>query len=349
MAFTPRSLPFFAASLILAASSVARAQGFDAERFTPAAGAESDLAVESPVTPLHLGVGLGLFLNYADDPLVVTDTATGDVVSRPIDSALTADLIASIGLFDRFELGAQIPVHIIYDGDSTASEGAGDLHLVPKLTLLGAGDVDSHFVLGLGVPVTLPTGDEDELRGAGGFSIEPRLLALWRMGRLGIMANLGYRYRHEKPAGLPVGDEITTAASVDFDLVPDTLALHGEVFGGFEVNTDESDGPHVPLEALAGIRWQAAPSLRVYAVAGPGLAHGLGAPDFRAVAGIRFSSRSPSEDGFGDQDGDGFADRDDDCPTDPEDADAFADDDGCPEADNDQDGILDNDDQCPDL
>ena len=49
----------------------------------------------------------------------------------------------------------------------------------------------------------------------------------------------------------------------------------------------------------------------------------------------------------GDRDADGIADANDRCPDDPEDQDAFQDDEGCPDPDNDADGIPDVNDQCP--
>ena len=48
-----------------------------------------------------------------------------------------------------------------------------------------------------------------------------------------------------------------------------------------------------------------------------------------------------------DSDGDGIPDDMDRCPKDPEDRDAFEDQDGCPELDNDKDGIPDTSDKCP--
>ena len=48
-----------------------------------------------------------------------------------------------------------------------------------------------------------------------------------------------------------------------------------------------------------------------------------------------------------DTDGDGIIDRLDACPTEPEDADGFQDEDGCPDPDNDADGIPDVNDKCP--
>jgi hypothetical protein len=51
--------------------------------------------------------------------------------------------------------------------------------------------------------------------------------------------------------------------------------------------------------------------------------------------------------GGGDRDGDGIKDDVDKCPDDPEDFDAFQDDDGCADPDNDHDGVLDINDKCP--
>jgi outer membrane protein OmpA-like peptidoglycan-associated protein len=57
--------------------------------------------------------------------------------------------------------------------------------------------------------------------------------------------------------------------------------------------------------------------------------------------------KEPEPEPVADTDGDGILDDTDACVTDPEDADDFEDDDGCPDPDNDADGILDADDQCP--
>ena len=48
-----------------------------------------------------------------------------------------------------------------------------------------------------------------------------------------------------------------------------------------------------------------------------------------------------------DNDNDGVADAADDCDSEPEDPDGFQDDDGCPDPDNDGDGLADGSDQCP--
>src|SRR5690606_29301510 len=104
-----------------------------------------------------------------------------------------------------------------------------------------------------------------------------------------------------------------------------------------------------PLEGLLGLIYRATPSWALHLAGGGGLVDGIGSPDVRVLAGIRFTPEPPLRHGFGDRDHDGVLDKDDACPAEPEDEDDFQDGDGCPEDDNDQDGIPDERDECPDM
>jgi outer membrane protein OmpA-like peptidoglycan-associated protein len=344
-----------ALAVLAVSSQPASADGFDAERFVPAAGAEGDFTAEHPAVPFHLGFGLGLFVDFADDPVVERDLDSGDIVSRPLDHSLSANLLGSIGLFDWAELGLHLPLHLIYSGDDfvdgatalSANGGAGDLRMVPKISVWGGGDAERHALVGVALPVSFPTGDDEALRGSGGFALEPRLLFAAHLGGLGLVANLGYRWRSERPVALPVGDEIALAIGGSLELA-DALALNAEIFGGKQVRTEPGEGDFM-LETLAGVTWHVSESWRVYGAASLGVLDGLGEPDFRLIAGVRFTGGVPARHGFEDSDGDGIIDRDDDCPEEAEDEDGFADHDGCPDLDNDGDGILDGDDECPDI
>jgi hypothetical protein len=96
-----RALGLTVVGVLVLALPSARAQaqqaGFDGERLAPATGAAGYVFVEQPVVPFHLGYGLGLFLHFADDAVVVRNTATGAVVGKPLDGAASFDLLASIG------------------------------------------------------------------------------------------------------------------------------------------------------------------------------------------------------------------------------------------------------------
>lgn len=339
--------------LVCAVAGVAAAEGLDAERFVPAVSAEGGFAQEHPMVPYHLGWGAGLFLNLADDP-VVEKTSGGDDLRKVVDTAVTADLLASVGLWRRLEIGVHLPVHLVYDGDPyatgvttlEASGGVGDLRLVPKVQLLSTGTLARHFLLGLALPIGLPTGDEEALRGAGGVTVHPRLLFAAHLGRLGLGFDVGYKYRSEHPQTLPWGDEITLGPWVAVG-VTETLAVRAELLAAKHVGTDV-DGADFPIEVLGGVAYDTG-TLAVYAGATLGLTDGIGDPDFRILAGVRYRKGVARDQGYRDSDGDGVLDKDDLAPDEPEDKDGFKDEDGAPDPDNDHDGILDGDDECPEL
>jgi OmpA-OmpF porin, OOP family len=335
----------------------ARAQGFDGERFAPAAGAAGAFVLERPVVPAHLGYGAGLFLHFADDAVVLRDRQTGSSISKPLDHALSADFLASLGLFDFAEIAFHLPVRLIYDGEAAtvdgtalqAAAGIGDVRLVPKASFLWSGDESSGFVLGAALPLTLPTGRQGALRGAGGVTAEPRLLALAYGGRWILAGSGGFRIRGRDDAFAP-GHELTLglAATYSPQVEGDWLDLHAEAMGGWIPGLDGRALVGLPLEVLAGAILRPDPRWSFYAGAGIGITNGIAIPDFRVVVGARYAVGLPLRGGAQDRDGDGVPDRDDRCPEEPEDRDGFQDADGCPDADNDGDGIPDDRDECPD-
>jgi outer membrane protein OmpA-like peptidoglycan-associated protein len=344
---------FAVSALVCASATSATADGLDGERFTPAISAEGGFAHEHPAVPSHLGWGIGIFGNFANDQVV--ERQGDNTLRRPVDTGVTADLVGSIGLFNRLELGLHVPLHIIYEGDPYATGGTtlqanagfGDLRIVPKILIVSSGNLERHVLLGMAIPFSLPTGNDDALRGGGGLSIEPRLLFAAHLSRLGLGFDLGYRYRTEHPPTLPWGDEVTLGPWISYALT-DALTVRGELIAGKHVNTEVA-GADFPVEALAGVDFRATKSVALYGGASFGINDGIGAPDFRAILGLRYRSHVPSHQGYEDVDGDGVLDKDDRCVEEPEDVDGFRDLDGCPEPDNDGDGILDGDDECPEL
>ena len=338
-------------SLLPPARGAADVSGFNGQRFTPAVGTAGGFAVERPFVAPHLGYGFGLFLNYANDAVVMRD-AGGTVVARPLDSALSFDLLASLGLFDVFELGLDVPLHAVHEGDALlingrtvrAGTGIGDLRLVPKVALATWGR-RARYAFGLAVPVTLPTGSSEGLRGDGVVTAEPKLLLGMRGARFGATVNAGVRLR---PGSQPLGQELTFGGAIQYALFArkDIVDLTVEATGGGFLNPDLAI-KRVPLELIAGAVLKPAPAWEIYVGAGPGLTDGLGAAAFRLVAGVRFTPR-PSPSSYSDRDGDGVPDFADRCPRAEEDQDGFEDGDGCPEEDNDRDGVPDDVDECPD-
>jgi outer membrane protein OmpA-like peptidoglycan-associated protein len=354
-----RHRPVLAALTALAAlaATPAQAQGLDGERFAPAAGAAGGFAVERPAVPGHLGYGLGLFLHLADDALVVRDRASGEVEETLLDTALSLDLLASLGLFDRLELAIHLPVRLVYQGASRTIDGAalaaaagiGDLRLVLKATLLHDGNEASGFVVGVAAPVTLPTGTASALRGSGAVTVEPRLLALGYGRRWYLSGSVGFRLR-ERQVDYAPGHELTFGAAYTYrpGIEEGWIDLQLEAVGGLLPGVEARALSNLPLEVLGGLILRPAPRWSIYLGGGLGITNGVAVPDFRAIAGLRYVVGLPTRGGKKDSDGDEITDRQDRCPQAGEDLDGFEDEDGCPEADNDRDGIGDDDDECPD-
>jgi outer membrane protein OmpA-like peptidoglycan-associated protein len=339
---------------MLAAAAPAAAEGLDAERFAPAIGTEPSFGFEHPAVPFHLGFGVGLFADLADDPVVERD-ADDDILSRPLDTASTLDFVATFGLFGWAELGVHLPFQMVYEGDDypyaggvlSASSGVGDLRLVPKAALVRSGSADNHVLLGIALPMSLPTGDGEALRGSDGFAIGPRLLFALHRDRLGVGAGVGYQWRVDHPDGLPAGDQLDLGLMGSYQIL-EPLRFQAEVAGAKQLRADV-DGADLSVEALAGLIVLPTEGLSLHVGGGLGLNDGIGAPDLRLIGGVRFSHGASTRRGFADADGDGVLDKDDDCETEAEDQDGFQDADGCPEPDNDRDGILDDKDECPDM
>jgi outer membrane protein OmpA-like peptidoglycan-associated protein len=335
---------------VIVAGGRAGAEGLDGERFAPAAGAAGGLQVERPVVPAHLGYGVGLFLHLADDPAL-----PGATSGKPIDRAVSADLLASLGLFNRAELAVHLPVRLIYKGDSTrldgttvqAAAGLGDLRLVPKMSFGWFGDERGGFTFGLATPISLPTGEASALRGSGGPTVEPRLLAGVYGRRWFLSGSGGFRFRSRDLPSAP-GRELTFGLAATITALPDELDLQLEAVGGRLTDPPPAGFSRLPLEGLAAVIYRPEIRWAIYAGGGVGITHGPAVPDFRVLAGVRYAVGVPERGRPTDADNDGVPDFRDRCPRQREDLDGFEDDDGCPEADNDHDGVADDDDECPD-
>ena len=346
-------------ALLVALTVRAQTPGFNAQRFEPAAGAAGGLVVERPLVPMSLGWGVGLYLNYESSALVVRNGT--DVLSKPLADGVSADLLASIGLFNIAEIALDVPLELVYRGDSinvggttfTAGPGIGDIRLVPKIAFGGGGsgrtgDI-SPWRFGLAVPIGFPTGSGPALRGEGGVSVNPELLLGLRFARVGLNLNAGFKARPNASTTEMAGNGITAGLSATVALLPhrDVLDLLLELVGEKYLSPARPGLDSLPIEAMAALGINPHPGWTVHVGGGAGLTSGLGDPTFRVLAGVRYTPR-PSSD-YADSDNDGIPDAYDRCPNQAEDFDGFQDEDGCPDYDNDHDGVPDDRDECPDV
>nr|WP_236673441.1 Ig-like domain-containing protein [Comamonas sp. JC664] len=336
--------------------SLSASQSIDVQQYKPGPSSKDILGVQSAQVHSHLGWNVGMSVNYADKPLNFMDPRSGRYITALVRSQVGIDLMGSVGLFDRFELGVLLPVTIqrsqaapMVDpsfAQGVGSGGIGDLRLVPKARLLEEG----AFALALTVPVVLPTGGGSDFLGGSGLGVQPRLVAEYGE-RFRVAANVGVDFREKQQLrNLNIGNAVSygVGAEVPFSVREVPLALAATLVGA--VGLDQQNTEERPLELLAALKYRALSGFSAHVGAGPGLTRGYGTPGFRVLAGFSYSpepSREPRQAAPVDTDGDGILDIDDQCPTEPEDKDGFQDADGCPDPDNDGDGIPDTADKCP--
>jgi outer membrane protein OmpA-like peptidoglycan-associated protein len=182
------------------------------------------------------------------------------------------------------------------------------------------------------------------------------LLAELRFGeRVRLALNVGARARRDTAVqGLTVGSELTGGAGLTVVLVPERLDLVAEIYGATAFDDAFARG-NTPFEVLGGVRGRPVCALSLGLAAGTGITRGYGSPDVRGVfqAGVTTEACEapvapvPVAAAPRDSDDDGLVDPLDACPTDAEDMDGFADEDGCPDPDNDEDQVPDERDGAP--
>jgi uncharacterized repeat protein (TIGR01451 family) len=301
LAFALRRRKRAAAALLVAlglpAGAHAQSATFTVDRFQPGAGALDVLGVWSADSAQHLDWHASLYTSYARDPLRLVAVGHPDEVQL-LHGQSMLHFGASVGLWDRFEIGAVLPVTIAQGSEGApmlggpvaapvASAGLGDLRVLPKMRLLNA----SGLVLGLALPFTVPTGRQDSFLGAGAPTLAPTLLAeLQGVLPVRLLANAGIAVRGGRSLGnLNVSNALTygLAAELPFTAGTQRLAALGTLAG--EAGLAGGGAVERPLELLAALRWTALRGLDLTAGGGPGLSVGYGTPRYRMFFSLSFS------------------------------------------------------------
>ena len=119
----------------------------------------------------------------------------------------TVTLTANYGVTDRLDIGGAIPfVRVSLQGEradtyrgtrlvqatgSASASGLGDIVMRAKYNVVR----DGGSGLSIGAEARLPTGDEEDLLGAGRTSFTPRVIGSYDGGRVGVHGDLGYSFR----------------------------------------------------------------------------------------------------------------------------------------------------------
>lgn len=357
----PSIAAILAAASVTVASSSAEAQnathsGLALNRFSPAPAGDRMFGVPSPFTA---GDGLThamLVGDYAHAPLVIfRETDDGEEeLGAVVEHQLFAHLNVTGAMWNRFHFNIDLPVALVQDGEDPTADGQtftspseaqlGDLRLGARVRLYG--EYDDVFQLGVGTYVWLPTGQDGAYVSTGEVRAQPQILVGGRHDRFVYSVMLGPQIRSSQTfTNVEQGTTLEAGAGVGVLLGKDRQWQVGPELTTALTLEDVEDRT-TNAELLLDARYRFLESFEAGVGAGPGLASGVGTPDFRAVAMIAYSPVPRT--GPEDRDTDGVPDERDACPDTPGVASLDPAKNGCPPpSDRDRDGFFDDVDACP--
>ena len=330
------------------------------QTFAPAPATEVEgFAIESATVGLNGAWALGVSVSYATNVLMVVPPGDESMADTPVSARTAFQLGFAYAFLGQFEAGIRVPFYqqageaAPMFGLQPAEGGSlGDVAAHAKARLLASGSIG----LAASIDITVPTATDDQFAGVDGPSGHVRAIAGWKSPRIGVTGNAGFVARQPGDLGdISQGNAITFGAGTTYRAMKNLWAI-GEVFGSSGMG---SEGAGVmQLEGVLGVRYEIGRSVGVSVGGGRGILTGIGSPDLRGFflldvsprareAGPLFVEKPKPPRDMRDEDGDEVVNSDDQCDDEPEDADGYQDDDGCPEPDNDGDKILDGGDKCP--
>jgi outer membrane protein OmpA-like peptidoglycan-associated protein len=260
--------------------------------FHPSASPGGLFATESAGSMAHLQVGGGAVFHYATNTLRLKSPQLGEVVL--VESQLVADALLSFGLFDWLELSLDVPVLLMNNAKALDNDlsgaGLGDVAIRSKFTLLDP-ELDA---LGLALYANLltPSGSANSFSSGGSVAFRPGVIVSRPLiGGLGASLRAGVHLQEErKLADTTVGSAATYGAGLHYTVADESLVVGTELLGSADFG-----GASTPMEALVGIKLRSGSGIALELGGGTGLLRGVGSPDVRVFAGIRYVSPHPDQ------------------------------------------------------
>lgn len=307
------------------------AQSLDAQRYRPAQDGQRFFVVNDTQVGPAFSAGGGVVFNYANDPFVYRYTDGRDEV-KLLESVGTANALAWMTL-PRARIGLDLPLHAI----STGYRVDG-FRLVGDARIMAAGEIiergDSGFGLGVNAWLDLPTGNEEtwlgeaSTTGGGALGLSYATGQVLAAANIGASTGTGSQFLDD----LDWGSHLSWSAGLSYLIVP-RVDVSAEVAG--EYLFGQSAPGANPAELTAGLRYHPQELPLIFSLGGgSGITSGIGAPDYRIIAGVVWAPPHASSGGAaisGDRDRDTIADEVDLCPDQAEDFNGIDDGDGCPD------------------
>jgi outer membrane protein OmpA-like peptidoglycan-associated protein len=263
----------------LAVPALASAQEVNSQRFSPVQDGSPFLTtVDGEVGPAG-GAHLGVWLDYANDPLVFRPEQGEEIAV--VGDLFTAHLTGSASL-GRVRVGAELPVHLVSDGLSSRAGALGDARVTAELQALAFGKT-GH--LGPWLDVGLPLGASGDWLGSGMLQLRGGAASSYRFGPVSLAAHLGARTGTGRSLGaLPVSAAVLGSVGVSYvGLSPLAVSLEANLEQWLSAGGAAGARPSELL--LSGSYALPGGSIARLGL-GTGLSSGVGSPDVRIVAGF---------------------------------------------------------------
>ncbi|MCZ7582222.1 MAG: hypothetical protein M5R36_02190 [Deltaproteobacteria bacterium] len=304
-----RPIGVLAALIVLAVALAAPAMAqetIDAQMFRPSIFNGNFIAIEDAHTLDAMCYGFGLYVNHANTVVEVREKDSSDFKTGVLNSVTTINGTAAFSPFSWLSLGVDVPVHVqsrakryenIEISPNEEGEDPGDQGFEDNAAL---GDIKAELKLGLlkeanagiGIAVagfgTFPTGDEEIFLGEGTTNFGGKAMIEKDLGIFNVGLNGGYLVRPSRTVfGTDISDAYLFGAGISRTIVGG-LSFSIEFFGTSFITQEGDDVQPNPMEVLGFLRYKFGNSVRLIGGGGAGLSSGIGAPAYRAVAGIDY-------------------------------------------------------------
>lgn len=277
----------WAAVCVALATATAHAQiandEFGIERFRLSPDESAVLDVDSADVGEHGAITGGLAIGFAHAPLVIYDKSM-NAVDPLVERRLTTDLVGSVSLWDRLQVGVGLSVIGYQTGvegltlDRLPTSGIGDLRIMTKFVLVDG--------VAFAPTLIVPAGSAGGWLREAGVSFAPEVAISRARGRMRGAVNVGYRLRPRvEVAGLVTDDEAFARVGLGAQ-----FSHAGEAWLSASLAAPLVDRQKnvMAIEMLAGGTQRVTSLVNVFVAGGVGLDNGFGVPDWRALAGVRF-------------------------------------------------------------
>ncbi len=269
----------------------------DAEIFRPTTGPSDYITVYDSDNLRPGKFYLGIWADYARNPIELQFQNSGNTFSKVIKNQGTLQLVGSIGLLDRLELGMRMTGYIQNNedvnlaGNSVGGTQAkmGDIIVNGKIGLIQREDLG--FGLAIVPEVILPTGNHQDFAGTGKWGGGGLLVAdYYPTDYLRFSLN-GGGYIRDKIGGGKLSDpddgatdQIRMGGGAAYD-INESLTAIVEGYAATSTKSPFDDEIHTPADVIGALRFHMS-KIDLTFGGGAGLTRGQGSPEFRIFFGV---------------------------------------------------------------